>query len=461
MRRLQTLFLVCPRLVLQSVITVIKMNKSLNPEELAAWLTVWRLPGVGPQLFGQLKLRFGTLAKLFSFDQQQLIQAGLSETAASALKNIHLDALAGGAKHSSDLKTSNALMAEVEKDLLWLEQPNKHLLTIDDAEYPDFLKAIYTPPPLLFVNGNPEILKDTQIGVVGSRNASRIGEDNTRAFVRYLVDQGLSITSGLALGIDGIAHQAALDAGGKTLAVVANGLDQIYPKKHLKLAQAIIDAGGAVISEFPTAISPRPQYFPRRNRIISGLSQGVLVVEAALKSGSLITARYAMEQGREVFAIPGSIHNPLSKGCHALIKQGAALVESGEDILSELQLRGLAVATPGPLKSTIARNQIEGVENNINSITDPADEAAAPLTLVQTLLGPDSSGLETESAAPPHQQIEEKIITSMGFEVVTLDALVELTGIETSVLASTLIMLELKGVVVQEAGGYTLRGEYA
>lgn len=436
------------------------MSKSLNLEELAAWLTVWRLPGVGPQLFGQLKLRFGTLVQLFSCDQQQLVQTGLSVAAASALKNIHLDLLldtpTGGGKHSSHLKTSDALVsgivAGVQKDLLWLEQPNNHLLTIDDAQYPDFLKAIHAPPPLLFVSGNPETLKNTQIGVVGSRNASRIGEDNTRAFVRYLVDQGLSITSGLALGIDGIAHQAALNAGGKTVAVVANGLDQVYPKRHLKLAQAIIDSGGAIISEFPIAIQPRPQHFPRRNRIISGLSQGVLVVEAALKSGSLITARYAMEQGREVFAIPGSIHNPLSKGCHALIKQGAALVESGEDILSELQLRGLAVAIPGLLKPTICQNQDQGINNK------ESDEATAALAPVQALPLPVALGLETESAAG---QIERKIIASMGFEVVTLDALVELTGIEASILASTLIMLELKGVIVQEVGGYTLKGEYA
>ncbi len=420
------------------------MDKLFNLEELAASLLVWRLPGVGPQLFFQLKSRFGNMARLFGQEPEHLNQTGLKPQARSLLKNLQNHLSEEGFQYSGRCKTTGALVMGVHKDLLWLQQPGHHLLMLDKPGYPDCLKAIYAPPPLLFVKGNPNALQNMQIGVVGSRNASRTGQENTRAFVHYLVKQGLSVTSGLALGIDGIAHQAALAAGGKTIAVVANGLDQVYPKRHLKLAEEIVASEGAIVSEFPIATQPRPQHFPRRNRIISGLSQGVLVVEAALKSGSLITARYAMEQGREVFAVPGSIHNPLSKGCHALIKQGAALVETGEDMLSELQLQSYFVESQ--MKMDSPENKIVGEKNN----KIEKSQAAGAVAMHPSLKAEDDT-----------QAIEEQIIAAMGFETVTLDTLVELTGIETAVLASTLIMLELQGKILQEVDGYILTGEYA
>ena len=200
-------------------------------------------------------------------------------------------------------------------------------MTLHDARYPELLKQIADPPSILFVQGDVSLLAKWQIALVGSRNPSASGRDTAYEFSRYLAQDGITINSGLAMGIDAASHQGALAAGGKTIAVIGTGLDRVYPAKHRELAHEIASTG-AIVSEFALGTSPRAENFPRRNRIISGLSLGTVVVEAAVKSGSLITARMAMEQGREVFAIPGSIHNPLARGCHQLIRQGAKLVEN-------------------------------------------------------------------------------------------------------------------------------------
>lgn len=207
----------------------------------------------------------------------------------------------------------------------------------DDHRYPALLAELPDAPPLLFIDGDSSLLEQPQLAMVGSRRASRPGLDNATAFARSLAGGGFVITSGLALGIDGAAHQGALDVGGKTIAVLGTGLQQLYPRRHLGLASRIVEGGGALVSEFPLDCPPQAANFPRRNRIISGLSLGVLVVEASPSSGSLITARLAAEQGREVYAIPGSIHHPGARGCHQLIRQGAALVESVEDVLQALR----------------------------------------------------------------------------------------------------------------------------
>lgn len=225
----------------------------------------------------------------------------------------------------------------VDKDLAWAEQPACRLLTMADVGYPQLLKEIDTSPPVLFVRGDVKLLSTMQIAIVGSRHPSRSGVENASDFAEYFSTRGLTITSGLALGIDGAAHRGALRGTGRTVAVMGNGLDGIYPRRHQRLADQIVEQGGVLVSEFSVGIGPKPEHFPRRNRIISGLSVGTLVVEAALKSGSLITARLALEQGREVFAIPGSIHNPLAKGPHALIQQGAKLVETALDVFEELK----------------------------------------------------------------------------------------------------------------------------
>jgi DNA processing protein len=209
----------------------------------------------------------------------------------------------------------------------------------DDTDYPQALLELGYAPPVLFFVGRRELLNRPALAIVGSRNATAQGLDNARNFASALADAGLTIVSGLALGVDAAAHEGALQGAGSTLAVVGTGLDRVYPARHRELAHRIAEQGG-LISEFPPGTPPREKNFPRRNRLISGLAQGVLVVEAALQSGSLITARYAGEQGREVFAIPGSIHSPLAKGCHKLIREGAKLVETAHDILEELGMAG-------------------------------------------------------------------------------------------------------------------------
>jgi DNA processing protein len=227
------------------------------------------------------------------------------------------------------------LLTRIESDLAWLEQHRACVLSANDPRYPALLSEIADPPPLLYVVGDVDLLRSVQLAVVGSRRPSRGGCEHAYGFAKQLASDGWTITSGLALGIDGEAHRGALDAGGKTIAVLGTGLDLPYPHRHRHLYNDIAEHG-AVISEWPLGSPPLAGHFPRRNRIISGLSLGVLVVEAALQSGSLVTARLALEQNREVFAIPGSIHNPAVKGCHELIRQGAKLVEHVGHIEEEL-----------------------------------------------------------------------------------------------------------------------------
>ncbi|HEX6945656.1 MAG TPA: DNA-processing protein DprA [Casimicrobiaceae bacterium] len=235
------------------------------------------------------------------------------------------------------------------RTLAWLDEPGSELVAWDDPDYPRALLELGFAPPVLFFRGRRELLNRPALAIVGSRSASAQGLDNARAFARALSDAGLTIVSGLALGVDAAAHEGALAGASATLAVVGTGLDRVYPARHRDLAHAIAERGG-LLSEFVPGTPPRALNFPRRNRLISGLARGVLVVEAALQSGSLITARYAGEQGREVFAIPGSIHSPLAKGCHKLIREGAKLVETAEHVLEEL---GMASGRP-PLQTAAA-----------------------------------------------------------------------------------------------------------
>jgi len=223
----------------------------------------------------------------------------------------------------------------VELALQWAEQPGNQILTIKDRHYPDLLKEIDDPPLVLYCQGDIELLEKHQLAIVGSRNPTPSGYETAHAFAMQLAKTGFVITSGMAMGIDGAAHRGVLQAGCKTIAVTGSGLDRIYPARHQDLAEAIKQTG-LLISEFPLGTAPIGRNFPMRNRIISGLSRGVLIVEAALRSGSLITAKQALEQGREVFAIPGSIHHPNTRGCHALLREGAKLVETVDDILEEL-----------------------------------------------------------------------------------------------------------------------------
>ena len=240
-----------------------------------------------------------------------------------------------GLKDDSIEAIRNYDAALLEQDRAWLGAEGHHLLTWEDERYPALLRDIPSPPAALFVAGDPDILWQPQLAVIGSRNPTAGGRDNARDFAMELSRQGMTITSGLAAGIDSVAHTAALDAGGYTAAVTGCGLDKVYPASSRNLAQRV-EAHGVLVSEFPPGTAPKREHFPTRNRIISGLSLGVLVVEAAMRSGTLITARLAGTQGREVFALPGSIHNPMAKGCHRLIRDGARLVENVEEIMQEL-----------------------------------------------------------------------------------------------------------------------------
>jgi DNA processing protein len=287
----------------------------------------------------------------------------------------------------------------IDATLAWLAEDGKHLLALGDADYPGSLLQIPDPPTILFAMGRIELLNVPAIAIVGSRNASHQGRADAEAFARELSNAGLCIVSGLALGIDAAAHRGGLAASSSSIAVVGTGLDRVYPARNRDLAHRLAQEG-ALVSEFPLGTAPVPPNFPRRNRLISGLSRGVLVVEAALKSGSLTTARLALDQGRDVFALPGSIHSPLAKGCHALIKQGAKLVESAEDVLAEL---GLVAAVP-------ARDPIESA---------------------------------------PH----DSLLVALGDAPTSMDALAQRTGQPARLLAARLTEFELAGAVERLPGG--------
>jgi DNA processing protein len=295
-------------------------------DEVAHWVALSLIPGIGSQTFCLLLRRFGAPENVFAAPLAELTQV---------VPNKIAQLIADG----PDLTAASPTLD-------WLKTPANHLITLADNTYPKLLLEIPDPPPLLYVKGNPAFLNATALAMVGSRHATPQGEKTATEFAHALSDAGYCITSGLALGIDGAAHRGALQGRGSTIAVVGTGLDIVYPARHRELAHQIAEQG-ALISEYPLGTPSRAQNFPRRNRLISGLSCGCLVVEANVQSGSLITARLAAEQGREVFAIPGSIHSPVAKGCHQLIKQGAKLVDSIQDILDEL---GGTIA-PAPVAS--------------------------------------------------------------------------------------------------------------
>ncbi len=331
----------------------------------------------------------------------------------------------------------------ITKTMQWLEKEHHYILFLEAPEhkdlYPKLLRQIHRPPEVLYLQGNIKILEEPSIAIVGSRHMSAYGKDNAWAFAKFLAESGLTITSGLALGIDAVAHESALNAGGYTIAVLPTGIDQCYPRSHDYLFKQISESGnGLLISEFPLGTPPLKTGFPRRNRIISGLSMGVLVVEAALKSGSLITARTAMEQGREVFAIPGSIHHALSKGCHQLIKSGAKCVESGSDILEECRaFLGPMTQLSHPLMTQLNLVEPHGTPGNFSSGPDLVQDLAQDLT-----------GL----AADPDYQ---NLLRAINFKTLSrIDDLIQSTQLPARDIASMLLMLELDGWIEQVSGGY-------
>lgn len=303
--------------------------------ELAQWIRLDQTPGVGPDTARKLLNAFGLPEDIFA-------------TSFSTLQTVVSDRVA----HALIAPPSDDTKALIDKTITWAEQPGNRVLTLADADYPQALLDIADPPMMLYAKGRLELLSRPSLAVVGSRNATTQGIVNAEKFSEVLSQGGLTIISGLALGIDTAAHQGGLRGSGSTVAVIGTGADIVYPARNRSLAHQIA-ADGCILSEYALGMPAIAANFPRRNRIISGLAQGVLVIEAAAQSGSLITARMAAEQGREVFAIPGSIHSPLSKGCHLLIKQGAKLVESAQDVLEEIKhFKHAAPAAPVPTART-------------------------------------------------------------------------------------------------------------
>ncbi len=361
----------------------------MGPDERAAWLRLLLTDGVGNETARKLLAAFGSPEAVWQQDFSTL-KAATNTRMAEALGTPPAD-----------------LPQALERLEAWLaEGDDRHVLTLGDPNYPADLLQTQDPPLLLYVRGQLGALQHPQrLAIVGSRNPTPQGALNARQFAHALGQAGVCVVSGLALGVDGAAHEGALEAGAPTIAVVGTGLDRVYPSRHRDLAHRIA-AQGALVSEYPLGTPPLSPNFPRRNRIIAGLSQGTLVVEAALQSGSLITARQAAEQGREVFAIPGSIHSPQARGCHALIRQGAKLVESAQDILEELR------------------------------VPDPFAQPRPPA---------------------PEPRDEDKLLAVMGFDPVSLDALQARCGLDTATLQARLLELELDGHLGRLPGGLLQR----
>lgn len=379
-------------------------------------LVLHRLPELGASTYQRLVASFGA--------PEQVLGQPLAHLQ-NYLQPITLDVLRQFQQSPEGSEPGRRALA----DLAWLaDQAEVSLLAYEDSAYPDLLREIPRAPPLLFVRGSLSCLNLPQLALVGSRNPSGGGLENAARFAEYLAASGFAITSGLAMGIDGAAHQGALTAGGITIAVMGTGIDLIYPSRHKKLAAEIVARGGALVSELPLGSGSKAAHFPQRNRIISGLSCGVLVVEAALKSGSLITAQTALQQNREVFAIPGSIHNPLARGCHQLIRQGATLVETGRDIVEQLQ---------GML--AYKRSGAEKLPAVCQPAPRPVKAAASPVA---------------EAALADLSPAEQQVMASLGFDPVDLEDLAERTGAPVGSLLAQLIGLEIKGFVQQQGTAY-------
>ena len=359
----------------------------IDLEELGAWIRLLETPGVGRESARRLLAAFGS---------PQAVLAASTAARREVVGTVAATALA---------ESSEALDRQTRITLDWLAAETTAPRSVVPLGHPLFPAALLhaaDPPLMLYAQGRLELLGFEAIAVVGSRNPTRQGTDNARAFSAHLSQAGFTVISGLALGIDAAAHEGGLEGAASTVAVVGTGLDRVYPKRHLALARRIAEHG-LIVSEYSLGTPPLPENFPNRNRIIAGLSRGTLVVEAALKSGSLITARLASESGRDVFAIPGSIHSPQSRGCHALIKQGAKLVESAQDVLEELNLPGAGSKT---------------------------EAAQGELSLEQ----------------------EDAVLQALGFDPVTLDALVARTDWSAAALSVRLLELELDGQVARLPG---------
>ncbi|MEO1575756.1 MAG: DNA-processing protein DprA [Pseudomonadota bacterium] len=366
------------------------------PQDPTPWLALLYARGVSPSALDGLRAELGTVEDVVNASTDVLSAHGIGDGAIARM-------------HAPDPE-------QLKRDLTWLERDGRGLLTCDDPRYPSLLRALPDAPPALYFVGTPDILTLPQLAIVGSRNPTTSGRDTAAAFAHHLAGVGLCIVSGLATGIDAAAHRGALAADGHTVAVCGTGLDSVYPSANRALAIEIAERG-LLLSELPVGTSARAHHFPLRNRLISGLSVGTLVVEAARKSGSLITAQRAVEQGRDVFAVPGSIHNPLARGCHQLLREGAKLVESSEDILVELgALVQAHVAAESP--------------PDTNTDIDDSDHGA-----------------------PEDDPEYQNLLNALDHDPVTVDTLIERTALTADAVSSMLLILELQGRVTPVSGG--------
>lgn len=373
------------------------------PPQAEAWLGLVLTRGLGARRVSMIESACGCPAAWAEATDRQLADAGLNEKLIRALRNPD--------------------QATMKRCLEWLEHDRHFLITRDDPLFPPLLKRIADPPPALFALGDPACLVRPQLAIVGSRNATPGGLDHARSFAATMARLGFVITSGLAAGVDGAAHQGCLDTGGATIAVAGTGLDQVYPARHQELARKISEQG-VLLSLLPPGSGPLPGNFPARNRIISGMSLGTLVIEAGLRSGSLITARLANEQGRDVFAVPGSVHNPQARGCHRLIREGAKLVETADEVAEEL--------------APLARQLADEIEH---------------------LLAPESTDLPIpleEGAQSPHMDEDPDyrlLLDAVGFDPTPVDEIIRRSQLTPAAVSSMLLMLELNGRVSAHAGG--------
>ncbi len=406
----------------------------LKDEVLFAWWTLSSIPGIGSIALNKIREQLPTSSDLINHSAEDLIAFGLKPERAHEWQRLQ----------ASTDQLNPFVYAGWQKIKHWCQQPDCGVLMPDEQYYPDALSILRDAPIFLFYRGNPQLLNEPSIAIVGSRNPSHYGREQAFTIAQQLVASDWHVISGLAIGIDGEAHSGALNNAtglglGKTIAVLGSGLEEIYPKRHQALADQIVSAGGVLLSEHLPDIKALAQHFPRRNRIVSGMSLGTLVIEAALKSGSLITARLAAEQGREVFALPGAVSNPLSRGCHLLIKEGANLIEGAGDIIALLN-SDLAVET-----RSAGLSQEQQQEDFFAASTASSDSEMSQAA--QTSSAPKAEG-------PKLSGMSKIIYQAMDVVPTSIDALVNRTGLSVAEIAQQLMLMELKGQIVQTPGGY-------
>ncbi len=417
-------------------------------EELRYWLALWRVKGLGIKRLTQILAHYSKLSLFFSdLSQGKKMPFLIDET--------------------SVLRCKNPDWQGVEKDLSWFHQSEQHhILTFKDPSYPMMLKEIHGAPPLLFVRGDVSVLSRKQLGIVGSRKPTMVGLETARQFASALAKKDWCITGGLALGIDGAAHRGALQGVGKTVDVLCTGIDQIYPRAHKEL-YGTCGENGALVSEFPCGIGPQAAHFPRRNRLVSGLSQGVLVVEAALKSGSLITARLALGQGREVFAIPGSIYSEQSQGCLKLIQEGAKCVSNVDDILDEFAFRCIGFEAASCQSTSQPQSQGQSpIQANAKAEEKSFIEASKLVTKAFSDYEPKEDLLATHVmqharvGAPSDAEAGRSsldILSLLSDSPVSLDTIIEQANCSTHAAIVGVQSLMLSGKVIHEPQGYVLK----